>query len=58
MRMCAEKMERSARQQATWGLEFEDSDNYSESLTWPEAQMMMVQAKADMYMNSPKAGSE
>ncbi len=56
-----ERAERRAARRAIWGSDYDEyTDDSSEtpSLTWSEIQMNMVQAEADEYMNSPKAGSE
>lgn len=58
-RLRQEQEQRRAARRAFWGSDHdEDSDGFEPSPAWREVQMDMIQAEADTYMNSPKAGSE
>lgn len=54
-RLRAEQTKRKARRRALWGSDYEsDEEDIPPSPTWSE----MMMDEADVYMNSPKAGSE
>jgi hypothetical protein len=58
-RLRAEQALKRAQKREIWGSEYETSDDdISPSPTWSDIQLEMVQAEANLYMNSPKAGSE
>ena len=52
-RLRAEQAERRARRREAWGSASDSDDVRPPSPTWSEMQMDMIQAEADMYMNSP-----
>lgn len=56
-RLKAEQIARRAKRRELLGSDT-DSDELPPSPTWSELQLDMIQAEADFYMNSPKAGSE
>jgi len=58
-RLRSEQAQRRAARRTVWGSDHdESSDGVEPSPTWSELHMDIIQAEADMYMNSPKAGSE
>ncbi|EXA53639.1 hypothetical protein FOVG_01377 [Fusarium oxysporum f. sp. pisi HDV247] len=58
-RLRQEHEQRRAARRAFWGSDHdEDSDGLEPSPTWRDLAMDIIQAEADTYMNSPKAGSE
>jgi hypothetical protein len=58
-RLRAEQALKRAQKRKIWGSEYETSDDdISPSPTWSDIQFDMVQAEANLYMNSPKPGSE
>ena len=55
----AERRARRAERRADHLMGSDTDTDYSEDgPTWQDLQMGMIQAEADSYMNSPKAGSE
>lgn len=57
-RLRAEQAERRARRREAWGSASDSDDIIPPSPTFSEEYMDIVQAEADMYMNSPGAGSD
>jgi hypothetical protein len=57
-RMRAEQAERRARRREEWGSASDSDEIIPPSPTSSEEYMEIVQAEADMYMNSPGAGSD
>lgn len=58
-RLRAERIAKRERRRELLGSDYGmDSDDSSASLTWSEEQLAMVQAEADIYMNSPGPGSD
>lgn len=50
-----EREKRRARRREVWGSDYSDSEEQEEPRTWEDEQMDLIQAEADMYMNSPGA---
>jgi len=55
-RLKIEQIARRALRRDIWSFD-SDSDELPSSPTWDEEQLAMIQAEADFYVISPKAGS-